>query len=43
MNGLTASPELMTSLCGYVQQDDLFIGSLTVKEALTFQVRIIGE
>ena len=29
----------MTSLAGYVHQDDLFVGSLTVMEHLTFMVR----
>ncbi|KAK7081536.1 hypothetical protein SK128_022036, partial [Halocaridina rubra] len=27
---------IMASLAGYVHQDDLFVGSLTVKEHLTF-------
>ncbi|XP_050697994.1 protein scarlet-like isoform X1 [Eriocheir sinensis] len=30
----------MTSLAGYVHQDDLFVGSLTVKEHLTFMTRL---
>lgn len=29
----------INSLSAYVQQEDLFIGSLTVREHLTFQVR----
>lgn len=31
--------KIMTSLAGYVHQDDLFVGSLTIKEHLTFMVR----
>ncbi|XP_064110769.1 protein scarlet-like isoform X3 [Macrobrachium nipponense] len=30
----------MASLAGYVHQDDLFVGSLTVKEHLTFMARL---
>ena len=30
----------INSLSAYVQQEDLFIGSLTVREHLTFQVHI---
>lgn len=32
--------EKMAPLSGYVQQDDLFIGSLKVKEHLTFQAML---
>jgi ABC-type multidrug transport system ATPase subunit len=32
------SPDALASISGYVQQDDLFIGTLTVKEHLLFQV-----
>ena len=32
------SPNALAAVSGYVQQDDLFIGTLTVKEHLTFQV-----
>ena len=28
----------ITSMSAYIQQEDLFVGSLTVKEHLTFQV-----
>ena len=28
----------ITSISAYIQQEDLFVGSLTVKEHLTFQV-----
>ena len=30
--------EKISTISGYVQQDDLFIGTLTVKEHLLFQV-----
>ena len=33
------SPLQLAAISGYVQQDDLFIGTLTVKEHLKFQVR----
>ena len=33
----------LASISGYVQQDDLFIGTLKVKEHLKFQVSVIGE
>ena len=36
-NGMEATPSLLTALSGYVQQDDLFIGSLTIRESLIFQ------
>ena len=32
------TPQAMTSICGYIIQEDLFIGTLTVKEHLTFLV-----
>ena len=32
------SPLQLAAISGYVQQDDLFIGTLTVKEHLKFQV-----
>ena len=31
------SPEAIASISGYVQQEDMFIGFLKVKEQLTFQ------
>ena len=41
VNGvLVKSVEDISAVSGYVQQDDLFIGCLTVKEHLTFQVAI---
>ena len=32
------TPQAMTSISGYIIQEDLFIGTLTVKEHLTFLV-----
>ena len=40
VNGVPVSPESLTSLSAYVQQDDLFIGTLTVREHLRFQARV---
>lgn len=40
LNGQPATPEALTALSAYVQQQDLFIGTLTVKEHLIFQVRL---
>ena len=34
------STAALASLSGYVQQEDLFIGTLRVKEQLKFQVRL---
>ena len=39
-NGVTISPNSLTSVSAYVQQDDLFIGTPTVKEHLIFQARV---
>jgi ABC-type multidrug transport system ATPase subunit len=39
INGETLkSLDSISSVSGYVQQDDLFVGQLTVKEHLIFQV-----
>lgn len=38
LNGVPVDAKAMRSRCAYVQQDDLFIGSLTAKEHLIFQV-----
>ena len=39
LNGQAISSALtLSAISGYVQQDDLFIGTLTVKEHLKFQV-----
>jgi ABC-type multidrug transport system ATPase subunit len=41
INGrLVETVEEISSFSGYVQQDDLFIGSLRVKEHLTFQAML---
>ncbi|KAH0815629.1 hypothetical protein GEV33_007162 [Tenebrio molitor] len=37
VNGVPVAPKTLTSQSAYVQQDDLFIGNLTVKEHLVFQ------
>jgi len=38
LNGkLVRSFEEISSVCGYLQQEDLYYGFLTVKEHLTFQ------
>lgn len=38
INGELANWKKMTRYSGYVQQDDIFNGNLTVKEHLTFVV-----
>ncbi|CAG9585745.1 unnamed protein product [Danaus chrysippus] len=40
LNGQPATPEAMAALSAYVQQQDLFIGTLTVKEHLIFQALV---
>ncbi|KOB65812.1 ABC transporter protein white, partial [Operophtera brumata] len=37
LNGQPATPEALAALSAYVQQQDLFIGTLTVREHLIFQ------
>ncbi len=37
-NGHHVTPQMMTGISGYVHQDELFIGSLTIREHLMFQV-----
>jgi len=39
-NGNVVTPTSLTALSGYVQQDDLFFPSLTVKEHLIFQAKV---
>ena len=39
-NGKEVTPTSLTSVSAYVQQDDLFIGTLTVKEHLLFQALV---
>ncbi len=42
VNGqVVTSSEAIASISGYVQQDDLFIGTLKVREHLMFQVSFI--
>ena len=36
-NGNQVTPNSLTSVSAYIQQDDLFVGTLTVREHLTFQ------
>ncbi|RZB77475.1 ABC transmembrane transporter white, partial [Asbolus verrucosus] len=40
VNGIPVSSKTLTSQSAYVQQDDLFIGNLTVKEHLIFQALV---
>ena len=42
-NGVSVTPNSLTSVSAYVQQDDLFIGTLTVREHLNFQVSSIVQ
>ena len=37
-NGVKVNQNFLAANSGYVQQDDLFIGTLTVREHLNFQV-----
>lgn len=38
LNGTPVNAKQLRSRCAYIQQDDLFIGSLTAREHLIFQV-----
>lgn len=40
INGIPVDSTTLRSQCAYVQQDDLFIGSLTVQEHLIFQAML---
>ncbi|KAK4320583.1 hypothetical protein Pmani_008587 [Petrolisthes manimaculis] len=40
VNGRRVNPDELTSRSAYVQQDDLFIGTLTVREQLIFQAML---
>jgi ABC-type multidrug transport system fused ATPase/permease subunit len=42
-NGRSVGPRRLAAVSGYVQQQDLFIGTLTVREILTFQARTISR
>lgn len=39
-NGRRVTPSVLTSRTAYVQQDDLFVGTLTVNEHLLFQAMV---
>lgn len=39
-NGRRISPDVLTSMTAYVQQTDLFVGTLTVTEHLLFQAMV---
>jgi len=41
LNGASVNTDTLARISGYVQQDDLFISTLTVKEHLQFQVSFI--
>ena len=38
LNGASVNTDTLARISGYVQQDDLFVPTLTVKEHLKFQV-----
>lgn len=40
LNGVPVTSNQLTSISAYVQQDDLFIGTLTVREHLIFQALV---
>lgn len=40
VNGVPVTSNQLTSISAYVQQDDLFIGTLTVREHLVFQALV---
>ena len=40
INGVPITPQGITALSAYVQQEDLFIGTLTVREHLVFQAMV---
>jgi ABC-type multidrug transport system ATPase subunit len=39
INGVRANPNKMSMLSAYIQQDELFFGTLTVQEHLEFHVK----
>lgn len=43
LNGIPVDAAELRARCAYVQQDDLFIGSLTPKEHLIFQVGVRSQ
>ena len=40
VNGVRVTPNALTAVSAYIQQDDLFIGTLTAREHLEFQARV---
>lgn len=40
ISGVPVNAKQLRSKCAYIQQDDLFIGSLTAREHLIFQVNL---
>lgn len=40
VNGVLMDKDKMSNLAAYVQQDDLFIGTMTVREHLVFRVSL---
>jgi ABC-type multidrug transport system ATPase subunit len=36
-NGHKVTPSMVTAISAYIQQDDMFIGTMTVREQLVFQ------
>lgn len=40
VNGVAVTPDMLTSVSAYIQQEDLFIGTLTVREHLVFQALV---
>lgn len=43
VNGVLMDKDKMSNLAAYVQQDDLFIGTMTVREHLVFRVSLKRE
>lgn len=39
INGVKVDKSKISNISAYVQQDDLFVGTMTVREQLTFRVR----
>ena len=39
VNGVPVDKSKIANISAYVQQDDLFVGTMTVREQLTFRVR----
>jgi ABC-type multidrug transport system ATPase subunit len=43
VNGMAVDKTQIANISAYVQQDDLFIGTLTVREHLTFRVSLTNR